>query len=105
MVLRGHEGAVTACAWSPDSRFILSASADGTLRRWDAASGKEIAAIHFAEDGWASLDWENNRILQVQGDAWRYLGWLAPDPQTGELIRLPAETFGALPEFVEPPRA
>ncbi len=28
----------------------------------------------------------------------RYLGWEVPDPKTGELVRWPAEAFGALME-------
>jgi hypothetical protein len=33
-------------------------------------------------------------MIQVSGDAWRWLGWLAPDA----VARYPAEIFGHLPE-------
>jgi WD40 repeat protein len=34
--LRGHTGAVTACAWRADGKLLASASAeDGTVRLWD----------------------------------------------------------------------
>ena len=46
---------------------------------------------------WAAIDHPNNRILACGPDAWRSLGWVAPDPATGHLRMLPAETFGPLP--------
>lgn len=30
----GHDGAVSTVCWSHDSRWLLSASQDGTLRLW-----------------------------------------------------------------------
>lgn len=39
--LRGHNDWVSKCAMSPDDRFIISASDDGILKVWDAATGAE----------------------------------------------------------------
>ncbi|OQR98548.1 transcription initiation factor TFIID subunit [Achlya hypogyna] len=36
--LRGHSGPVYGCAFTPDSRFALTSSADTTLRLWSLAS-------------------------------------------------------------------
>ena len=43
--LSGHTGQVLGCAVSPDGAWIVSASADRTLRIWDAATGVERAVL------------------------------------------------------------
>jgi WD40 repeat protein len=43
--LRGHTGAVTACAVTADGRRVVSASDDGTLRVWDLESGRGLATL------------------------------------------------------------
>jgi WD40 repeat protein len=59
--LTGHRGLVVALAYSPDGRTLASASADGTARLWDVATGKLTATLQspaaraycvaFASDG------------------------------------------------------
>jgi WD40 repeat protein len=38
-VLRGHEGRVNSVSYSPDGRYLASASDDGTTRLWNTQSG------------------------------------------------------------------
>ena len=43
--LRGHAGAVTAVAFSPDGTILASASADSTIRFWDMPGGRESRVL------------------------------------------------------------
>ncbi len=39
--LRAHGGAISALAFDPEGRFVFSASADGSVRRWAVDTGQE----------------------------------------------------------------
>jgi len=45
IALTGHSGLVVALAYSPDGRTLASASADGTARLWDLATGTLTATL------------------------------------------------------------
>ncbi|WP_395751191.1 PQQ-binding-like beta-propeller repeat protein [Prosthecobacter sp.] len=42
----GHRNSINACAWNPRGTAVASASADGTIRLWDAANGRELLRIN-----------------------------------------------------------
>ena len=42
IVLSGHQQAVKGVAFSPDGKQVVSAGFDGTLRKWNAATGQEM---------------------------------------------------------------
>ena len=45
MLLKGHDGPVETAAFSSDSRTIVSAGNDGTVRWWNAATGQLRRAV------------------------------------------------------------
>ncbi len=46
--LRQHDGAVVFVAYTPDGKHILTSIYEGAIRKWDAASGKELQLIEKA---------------------------------------------------------
>jgi WD40 repeat protein len=78
-------GAITCVAFSPDGRFAVSGSNDGTARVWDVATGdelhcfsghrKKVNAVAFSPDGCRVLSAGDDKLLRL---------W---DAQTGEQLR------------------
>src|SRR5262249_12220780 len=48
--LQGHEGTIHALTFAPDGHTLLSGGADGTVRIWDVAMGREKGKL-LAHDG------------------------------------------------------
>ena len=51
LTLRGHEDTVWGAVFSPDGTRVVTASADGTARIWDASTGKELLAVKASSYG------------------------------------------------------
>jgi WD40 repeat protein/tRNA A-37 threonylcarbamoyl transferase component Bud32 len=65
-----HNGAVHAVAVSPDGRTILTGNQDGSVRRWDVKTGKEVGKpFRHADKVWAvAFRRDGSRILTASED-------------------------------------
>jgi hypothetical protein len=70
-------------------------ASDGSVRICDPGTGELVLVAHgLARHDYASL--AGGRVVSCSAGAWRWLGWLAPPPVTGQPTRYPAEVFGPL---------
>jgi WD40 repeat protein len=117
--LEGHTGSVFGVALSADGSHAASAGDDRVLRVWDLTTGEQLHVSLLPSGEYATLACDRtpdgtsvhppgaadrevraqrpNRVLACSAGAWRWLGWIAPAPGSGELTRYPAEIFGPLP--------
>ena len=70
LVLSGHVLPVRSAAFSPDGSRVVTASADGTARIWDAATAKETAVLrgHLSQVWSAAFSPDGSRIVTASLD-------------------------------------
>ena len=56
----GHSSRVTALAWSPNGKWLASASYDKTVQVWDATNGKQLLTYKDHHDRVNALAWSPN---------------------------------------------
>ena len=68
--LAGHKGSVSAVAFSPDGKLVLTGSYDHTARLWDAATGEAVATLTGHTDGVTAVAFspDGKRILTGSAD-------------------------------------
>jgi WD40 repeat protein len=80
----GHFATVTGVLITDDAKQIWTASADGTVRLWDPATGKERCQIVLFKD---SKDWlavSPDGLFDGSADAWRFVTFR--EPGTSKLL-------------------
>ncbi|HEX5749278.1 MAG TPA: CHAT domain-containing protein [Archangium sp.] len=98
-VLRGHRGPVRAAALSPEGRWVVTASRDGTARLWRAdgtgvprvleGHGGEVLAVAFSPDGRRVVTASADRTARV----WTVEGRAAPELLAGHMGEVVAAAF------------
>jgi WD40 repeat protein len=79
--LQGHEQEITAAAFSPDSRLIVTMSADATVRVWDAATAepRQILRSHRGPVRAASFSADGRWLVTASDDGtariWNAVTW------------------------------
>jgi WD40 repeat protein len=67
--LDGHSGDILSVKFTVDGKKVLSSAADGTVRIWDASSGKEIAQmINFNDGEWIAMTPQGYYTGSEKGD-------------------------------------
>ncbi|MBL8625379.1 MAG: protein kinase [Myxococcales bacterium] len=79
-VLRGHDGNVNDVEFTPDGRGLWTAGQDGTIRRWDLATG-EAVVLHDREPVETVLPTPDGRWLVA-------LGFWDTDTALGRTMRI-----------------
>jgi WD40 repeat protein len=89
---RGDPSVMFAARFSPDSKSVVTASCDGTIRLWDAQTGSSQGMIMQHEDAITSLVFspEGKRLLSASRDGTARL-W---DAETGMPVAEPMQHKG-----------
>ena len=88
----GHLGDVWGVACSPDSRFLVSGSADQTVRLWEIDTGKLLLSVFRGTDNqWVAWTPEGYYSASIKGDD--YIGWHINQGYDKSALYYPASRF------------
>ncbi|MFC3893605.1 hypothetical protein ACFOWZ_19185 [Lentzea rhizosphaerae] len=82
-VLTGHTDQVRRVAWSPSGQRFATASADGTVRIWDAVGGAEVMCLRGHQQGVCDIAWSHrgDRLSSVADDGTQRVWKVGSEPK------------------------
>jgi WD40 repeat protein len=84
-ICQGHSGRIAAVAWSPDGKYIASASYDKTVLVWNATNGQQLLTYQGHNARVNAINWSpDSKYLVSASDDQSAQVWEAT---TGEQIR------------------
>ncbi len=93
----GHSSRVTSVAWSPDGRYLASASYDKTVQVWDASNGKNILTYKRHSQHVNALAWSHDsKYLASASDDGTVQTWEARTGKTLITFRGHSEEVSAV---------
>ncbi|ORY65875.1 WD40-repeat-containing domain protein [Pseudomassariella vexata] len=67
LVMGGHQKAIAQVRISPDGRWIASASADGTIKLWEASTGRNLETLVGHMAGVSAVAWSPDSTTLASG--------------------------------------
>ncbi|MGW6931905.1 nSTAND1 domain-containing NTPase [Lentzea sp. NPDC054927] len=82
VVLMGHSDQVRRVAWSPSGTRLATASADGTVRVWDAVTAQEVLCLRGHRQGVCDVAWSHagDRLATVADDGGQRVWKIGSEP-------------------------
>ncbi|GGQ82952.1 hypothetical protein GCM10010166_61420 [Couchioplanes caeruleus subsp. azureus] len=66
-IMTGHDERIWSLDWSPDGRYLATASLDRTARVWDIATGREVSVLRGHADRVRTVAWSPDGRRLVTG--------------------------------------
>ncbi|MCP2249324.1 nSTAND1 domain-containing NTPase [Lentzea aerocolonigenes] len=80
--LPGHTDQVRRVGWSPNGTRLATASADGTVRIWDAVTARQVLRLHGHQQGVCDVAWSHagDRLATVADDGGQRVWKIGSEP-------------------------